>query len=92
VNPCEDLSQYAYGAWIKNNPIPSDQPRWGRFTELADWNREVLHEILEESARPDPARDSPTQNVGDYYAACMEVAVTDAKRAVPLQPEARPHS
>src|SRR5262249_25070739 len=58
-----------------------------RFDELADWNREVLHEIPEEAARPDPARDSLTQKMGDYYSACMDVAVIDAKGKVLLQPE-----
>ena len=87
ANPCEDFYQYACGTWIKNNPIPADQARWGRFTELAERNREVLHEILEGASRPDPARDSIAQKVGDYYAACMDVAGIDAKGWAPLQPD-----
>jgi endothelin-converting enzyme/putative endopeptidase len=87
ANPCENFYQYAYGTWLKNNPIPADQSRWGRFSELEDRNREVLHEILEEAAQPNPARDAITKQVGDYYAACMQVPTIDAKGLAPLQPE-----
>jgi endothelin-converting enzyme/putative endopeptidase len=87
ADPCTDFYQYACGSWIKNNPIPPDQSRWGRFTELEERNREVLREILEESARPDPKRDPVTQKTGDFYAACMDVKAIDAKGLAPLQPE-----
>jgi putative endopeptidase len=87
VDPCVDFYQYACGNWIKNNPIPADQSRWGRFTQLEERNLDVLREILEEAAKPDPKHDAVTQKIGDYYAACMDVPAIDAKGLAPIRTE-----
>jgi len=87
VDPCVDFYQYTCGTWLKNNPIPPDQSRWGRFEELAEHNREVLRQILDEAAKPAAVRDPITQKIGDYYAACMNTAEIDARGLAPLEPE-----
>jgi endothelin-converting enzyme/putative endopeptidase len=87
VDPCTDFYQYACGNWIKNNPIPADQSRWGRFTQLEERNLAMLREILEEAAKGGAQRDAIAQKIGDYYAACMDEAGIERKGLAPIQPE-----
>ena len=87
ADPCIDFYQYACGNWIKQNPIPADQSRWGRFSELEERNREVLRQILEEDAKPSPSRDAISKQIGDYYFACMDEKGIEAKGLKPIQPQ-----
>ena len=87
ADPCVNFYQYACGNWLKANPIPADQAMWGRFNELADRNRDILHEILEQAAKGGAGRDATTQKIGDYFAACMDEKAIDAKGMAALEPE-----
>jgi len=87
ADPCVDFYQFACGGWLKANPIPPDQARWGRFDELQERNRETLHAILEDAAKPAPGRDAVTQKIGDYYAACMDDKAIDARGIAALMPD-----
>ncbi len=83
VDPCTDFFQYACNAWIKQNPIPDDQTRWGRFDALQRANQKALHSLLD-AAVAHPTPDS--QKVADYYAACLDEAAIEAKGLAPVQP------
>ncbi len=86
ADPCANFYQYACGGWMAANPIPSDQSRWGRFDALRENNRMVLREILE-TASNQPNRSTIDQEIGDYYAACMDEQTINAKGIAPIKPD-----
>ena len=87
ADPCIDFYQYSCGNWSKLHPIPSDSPYSGQFYNLEQYNRQVLHGILEKAAANDTSRDANTQKIGDYYASCMDEGAVQQKGLAPLQPE-----
>jgi predicted metalloendopeptidase len=87
VNPCDDFYEYACGNWRKKNPIPPDQARWGRFNELAEYNRQILHQILQKDSANNPKRNPVQQKIGDMYESCMDEKSVNAKGKAPLKAE-----
>ncbi len=87
VEPCADFFKYANGNWIKNNPVPAAEVRWGSFNELADRNNAILRNILESAAKTPGAAGTNQQKVGDYYAAGMDTVSIEKNGLMPLQGE-----
>ena len=77
VDPCVDFYQYSCGGWQKKNPIPPDQVAWGVYGKLYQDNLTFLRGILEQAATTREKRDRVTQEIGDFYAACMDEAGID---------------
>lgn len=73
VKPGDDFYTYASGNWIKNNPVPAKETRWGSFNELRDFNINAVKSIVEEAAADKSApAGSVKRRVGDFYSAAMD--------------------
>jgi len=86
VNPCTNFYQFACGTWLKSNPVPSDQAVWGRFSELAERNRNTLRDILETSVAKKTGRSAVEARIGDYYEACLDEKGIEARGLTPIKP------
>lgn len=88
VVPGDNFYLFANGTWMKNNPIPGTETRWGSFNLLEDFNKKALKDILEEtSAKSGSPKGSPAQMVGDLYASGMDTAAIEQAGISAIQPE-----
>jgi endothelin-converting enzyme/putative endopeptidase len=87
IDPCTDFYAYSCGGWQKKNPIPADQTSWGVYAKLYQDNLQFLRGILEEAAAAKTPRNKVTQEIGDFYGACMDEAAVNRRGVGALQPQ-----
>jgi putative endopeptidase len=86
IDPCQDFYHYACGRWQQNNPIPADQTSWDIYAKLYQDNLVFLRGILEQASDTSAAhRDTVTQEVGDFYGACMNESAVEKRGVSAIQ-------
>jgi endothelin-converting enzyme/putative endopeptidase len=85
VDPCVDFYKYSCGAWQKRNPIPPDQTSWSVYAKLYQDNLMFLRGILEEASAAKSERNQVTQEIGDFYGACMNERVVNERGIKAIQ-------
>ncbi len=86
VNPCTDFYKFACGKFAANHPIPADQAGVDQFYALYNVNTQALNGILTKAAAGGAGRSPDEQKIGDYFKACMDTDLIDAKGLAPVEP------
>lgn len=73
IRPQDDFFQFSNGTWLKENPVPSSESRWGSFNELDKANKKKLTTILEEATKSDAPDGSIDQILGAYYSSYINM-------------------
>ncbi|WP_025143720.1 M13 family metallopeptidase [Pedobacter jeongneungensis] len=86
VKPGDDFYTYASGAWVKNNPVPAKETRWGSFNELRDFNINAVKSLVEDAAADKSApAGSVKRRVGDFYTAAMDSVTIEKLGYTPIK-------
>lgn len=86
VRPQDDFFQYASGHWMKRNPIPKEEARWGSFTMLRHTTDTQLQTLLEKVAKKKQvAVGSPEQMIRDLYRSGIDLEHRSSLGITPLR-------
>lgn len=85
-SPCEDFEQFAAGNWLKNNPVPESESRWGSFNVLHDQNELQLKTIVEEASLAKAKKGTNMQLVGDFYTSALDSTTINKLGYEPIKP------
>lgn len=84
--PGDNFYMYAGGTWIKNNPVPAKETRWGTFQVLRDFNINAVKSVLEKAAaNKSAAAGSAEKRVADFYKAGMDSAGIEKRGYDPIK-------
>jgi putative endopeptidase len=73
TRPGDDFNEYANGVWLKNNPVPATENRWGSFNEIEEQNFKRLLAIVNEvSLEKKAKKGSDKQLVGTFYRIALD--------------------
>lgn len=87
ISPKDDFYSYVNGGWLKNNPIPNDESRWGSFLELRDRNNQMTLALVDKALAAknvDPNTDQG--KVIQFFNSGMNVEKLNKDGISPIQP------
>ena len=86
VRPADDFFQFVNGIWLKNNPVPADQTRWGSFNILGENNLKQVRTIVVEASKKNNSPDgSNIQKIGNFFLSGMDSARIEELGIKPIQ-------
>jgi putative endopeptidase len=87
VVPCDNFYRFATGGWMKANPLPSTESRWGTFNKLGKDNDEKIRVILEQRTNSgvEYPKGSPDQLVADFYRSALDEATLNQRGFEPIR-------
>ena len=77
IEPGVDFFRYANGNWLKENPVPASESRWGNFNLVNERNNTVLRKILEENAK---LKDLPASSIESKLSIFYKLYIDTLKR------------
>ncbi|MBI5405447.1 M13 family metallopeptidase [Candidatus Kaiserbacteria bacterium] len=87
VRPQDDFFHYASGAWMKRNPIPKAEARWGSFTMLRHTTDKQLQTLLKKvTSKKRTKTESAEQMIRDLYRSGIHLKRRRSLGLAPLQP------
>lgn len=83
----DDFYRYANGGWLKKNPVPSHESRWGSFLMLRYDTEKKLRALVGKLQKMKRAKTgSPEQMVRDFYRSGLDMRRRNALGLAPLRP------
>ena len=87
VRPQDDFYHYANGRWLKKNPIPPHESRWGSFLILRYDTEKKLRTIVNEVSRRKGLKSgTPEQMVRDFYLSGLDLTHRNKLGISPVKP------
>ena len=86
VLPAQDFFHYANGGWLKRNPIPNDETKWGIGNKVKEELYSRLKNINELAVKK-AAKTGVDQQIADFWTSGMDTAAIEAKGVEPLRDE-----
>lgn len=86
ISPNQDFFHYANGGWLKRNPIPNDETRWGIGNKVKEELYDRLRNI-NEMALKKGATSGVDQQIADFWYSGMDTAAIESKGIEPLHDE-----